>query len=89
VRSPATCLFNAFAIHDHGRMDDAEASLRADNAELRRLLQKHQWAGLTPFKSDGCCPECAGPAPPHGSGHRPGCAIEAILVLSTPLPNDL
>jgi hypothetical protein len=82
-------LSNVLAIHDHGRMDDKEASVRAENAELRRLLQKHQWAGLTPFKSDGCCPECTGPAPPRGSGHRPGCAIAAILVISTPLPNDL
>jgi hypothetical protein len=82
-------LSNVFAIHDYGRMDDPVTALRAENAELRRLLEKHQWAGLTPFKSNGCCPECSGPAPPRGSGHRPGCAIAAILVLSTPLPYDL
>ena len=34
------------AISNHDRMDDAETSLRAENAELRRLLEKHQWAGL-------------------------------------------
>lgn len=71
------------------RMSDAETSLRAENAELRRLLEKHQWAGLTPVKSGGCCPECSGPSPPHGSGHRPGCAIAAILAITAPLPKDL
>jgi hypothetical protein len=54
-------------------------ALRAENAELRRLLQKHQWAGLTPIKSTGACPECAGSQPPEGRGHRPGCAIAAAL----------
>lgn len=58
-------------------MSDTEVSLRSENAELRRLLEKHQWAGLTPFKSTGCCPECSG-SPPRG-GHRPGCAIAAAL----------
>ena len=77
------------AIRNHDRMGDAETSLRAENAELRRLLEKHQWAGLTPFKSAGCCPECSGPSPPHGSGHRPGCAIAAILAVTAPLPDDL
>jgi hypothetical protein len=70
-------------------MDDRAASLQTENAELRRLLEKHQWAGLVPLKSNGCCPECCGSAPPHGGGHRLGCAIEAILILSTPLPHDL
>jgi hypothetical protein len=60
-------------------MGDTEATLRAENAELRRLLRKHEWAGLTPFDSTGCCPECSGAAPPHGHGHRPGCAIAAVL----------
>ena len=63
-------------------MNDTEAYLRAENAELRRLLDKHQWAGLTPFKSSGCCPECCGASPPLGKGHRPGCAIETALVLA-------
>jgi hypothetical protein len=77
------------AIGNHDRMGDTETSLRAENAELRRLLEKHQWAGLTPVKSSGCCPECCGPSPPHGSGHRPGCAIAVILAITAPLPNDL
>src|ERR1700733_7116633 len=72
------------AIHNHDRMDDTEASLQAENAELRRLLEKHQWAGLVPVKSSGCCPECCGSEPPRGGGHRPGCAIATILVVSTP-----
>jgi hypothetical protein len=57
---------------------DVEA-LRAENAELRRLLAKHQWAGLTPVKSIGVCPECAGAKPPDGHGHRPGCAVAKVL----------
>ncbi len=60
-------------------MTDIEASLRAENAELHRLLAKHQFAGITPIKSIGCCPECMGTEPPHGTGHRPGCAIPAAL----------
>ncbi|TMC50395.1 MAG: hypothetical protein E6J20_16885 [Chloroflexi bacterium] len=61
-------------------MDEDEVSrLRKENAELRRLLHKHQWAGLTPVSSVGACPECAGSAPPEGRGHRPGCAIAAAL----------
>ncbi len=60
-------------------MSDSEARLRAENAELRRLLDRHQWAGLTPYKSSGCCPECSGASPPMGKGHRPGCAIAAVL----------
>jgi hypothetical protein len=43
------------------------------------LLEKHQWSGLTPYKSAGCCPECAGASPPQGKGHRPNCAIVAAL----------
>jgi hypothetical protein len=68
-------------------MNDTETSLRAENAELRRLLEKHQWAGLTPVKSAGCCPECCGTCPPRGRGHRPGCAIAAILVVTAPPPD--
>jgi hypothetical protein len=59
--------------------DEEVRSLRAENAELRRLLDKHQWAGLTPIKSIGACPECAGSRPPEGRGHRPGCAVAAAL----------
>ena len=55
------------------------ARLRGENAEMRRLLAKHQYAGLTPVGSPGACPECAGVAPPEGTGHRPGCAIAAAL----------
>jgi hypothetical protein len=76
------------AIYD-GAMNDTETSLRAENAELRRLLDKHQWAGLTPVKSAGCCPECCGASPPRGRGHRPGCAIAAILVVTAPPPDGL
>jgi hypothetical protein len=53
--------------------------LRAENANLRRLLEKHQWGGLTPIKSNGACPECSGSQPPAGQGHRPGCAIAFAL----------
>lgn len=61
-------------------MDEGEmVRLRQECAELRRLLNKHQWAGLTPVSSVGACPECAGSAPPEGRGHRPGCAIAAAL----------
>ncbi len=53
--------------------------LQTENAELRRLLVKHQWAGLTPVQSNGVCPECMGSAPPDGLGHRPDCGVaEAI-----------
>ena len=58
---------------------DGVDRLRAENAELKRLLQKHQWSGLTPIGSSGVCPECAGSAPPEGAGHRPGCALAAAL----------
>jgi hypothetical protein len=53
--------------------------LRRENAELRRLLEMHQWAGLTPVGATGACPECAGSAPPEGRGHRRGCALAAAL----------
>ena len=56
-----------------------EQHLQAQNAELRRLLEKHQWAGLTPFKSYGACPECSGSQAPFAAGHRPGCALAAVL----------
>jgi hypothetical protein len=59
--------------------EDELRRLRVENAELRRLLDKHQWAGLTPIGSAGACPECAGSAPPDGHGHRPGCALAAAL----------
>jgi hypothetical protein len=57
---------------------DAMQQLRAQNAELRRLLEKHQWSGLTPIKSHGACPECSGSAAA-ARGHRPGCAVAAAL----------
>ena len=60
-------------------MEEELARLRDENAELRRLLNKHQYAGFTPVGSPGACPECAGIAPPEGTGHRPGCAIAAAL----------
>jgi hypothetical protein len=75
---------SVMAIGNHDCMGDAETSLRAENAELRRLLEKHQWAGLIPVKSSGCCPECCGSSPPYGSGHRPGCAIAVILAITAP-----
>jgi hypothetical protein len=50
--------------------------LIAQNAEMRRLLDEHQWSGLTPTKSGGVCPECCGPK---RTGHRPGCAIKAVV----------
>jgi hypothetical protein len=50
--------------------------LITQNAEMRRLLAEHQWSGLTPAKSGGVCPECCGSA---RNGHRPGCAIDAVL----------
>jgi hypothetical protein len=60
-------------------MEDEIQRLRAEIAELRRLLTKHQWAGLTPVGASGACPECAGVAPPEGRGHRPGCALAAAI----------
>ena len=62
-----------------GMAKDELQTLRAENAELRRLLDKHQWAGLTPVKSIGACPECSGSKPPDGRGHRPGCALALAL----------
>ena len=64
----------------HEEVSEVE-QLRAEISELRRLLDKHQWSGLTPAGSIGCCPECAGAVPPLGSGHRPNCAIAAALAL--------
>jgi hypothetical protein len=58
--------------------DDVERLL-AQNREMRRLLDVHQWSGLTPSKARGVCPECCGSS---RSGHRPGCAIAAALELS-------
>ena len=52
------------------------AEVIAQNAEMRRLLADHQWAGLTPSKSHGVCPECCGSS---RFGHRPGCAISAAI----------
>ena len=60
--------------------EDELRRLRRENHELRRLLSKHQWAGLTPLGSTGACPECAAPA---DQGHRPGCAIAKALAEST------
>lgn len=62
-------------------MEDEISRLRAEVLELRRLLTKHQWSGLTPIGSAGACPECSGVAPPDGRGHRPGCALAAAIVL--------
>lgn len=50
--------------------------LRAEITELRRLLDKHQWGGLTPIKSHGACPECCGSKI---NGHRADCAIAAVI----------
>jgi hypothetical protein len=51
-------------------------ALMAQNRELRRLLEEHQWSGLTPTKSGGVCPECCGSS---RNGHRPGCALAQAL----------
>jgi len=32
---------------------ETEDPIRTENTELRRLLEKHQWAGLTPVSSVG------------------------------------
>src|SRR6266705_6611712 len=48
--------------------EDEVSRLRTENAELRRLLTKHQGSGLTPVGSTGACPEGAGSAPPCGLG---------------------
>lgn len=59
-------------------MDEAE-ELSAQNAELRRLLQRHQWINVTPVKGYGTCPECGGSEAPWAHGHRTGCALAAAL----------
>jgi hypothetical protein len=53
--------------------------LRAQNAELRRLVEKHQWVNVTPVRSFGACPECGGSEAPFAHGHYDGCAIAAAL----------
>jgi hypothetical protein len=61
---------------------EMEQQLRTQNAELHRLLRKHQWSGLTPVKSYGACPECSGSKAPYDNyGHRPGCALAAALAV--------
>ena len=52
-------------------------TLRTENDAMRRLLEKHQWSGLTPLKSGGVCPECCASA--RSGAHRPGCAIAEAL----------
>lgn len=59
-------------------VEEAER-LAAHNAELRRLLEKHQWINVTPVKGYGTCPECGGSEAPYAHGHRAGCAIAAAL----------
>jgi hypothetical protein len=66
-------------VPDEGLSLEEELRLRVRNAELRRLLEKHQWSGLTPSKSYGACPECGGSEAPFADGHRAGCAIAAAL----------
>ena len=63
-----------------GMTSEEARRLRAQNAELRRLLEKHQWSGLTAAKSYGACPECGGSSAPLADGHRMNCALSAILV---------
>ncbi len=65
---------------DDGMNAEEARLLRAQNAEMRRLLEKHQWAGLTPTKSFGACPECGGSNASFADGHRVNCAIAAVLV---------
>lgn len=62
-----------------GGSGDNEDQHRANIAELRRLLEKHQWAGIAPNKSYGACPECGGSSAPFADGHRPHCALAAAL----------
>lgn len=59
-------------------VDEIE-QLQAHNAELRRLLEKHQWVNVTPVRSYGACPECGGSEAPFARGHLEGCAIAAAL----------
>lgn len=61
---------------DSGLSPSEILELITQNAEMRRLLTEHQWSGLTPAKSTGVCPECCGSS---RHGHRPGCALEAVL----------
>jgi hypothetical protein len=88
VAFPAANVHTGAELPSHLRGDDVTSEiseveiqrLRAENAELRRLLAKHQWAGLTPIGSHGVCPECSGSIyRGDGTGHRPGCAIAAVL----------
>ncbi len=66
-----------WAMADEVQLNRAEVlELITQNAEMRRLLGEHQWSGLTPLKSGGVCPECCGSS---RHGHRPGCALDAIL----------
>ncbi len=63
----------------HNAVDLSPAELEqllGQNAEMRRLLDEHQWSGLAPLKSRGVCPECCGSS---RNGHRDGCALEAAL----------
>ena len=66
--------------HDSDVLRAENEALRAENAAQRRLLEKHQWSGLTPSKSGGVCPECCA-SRRSSLGHRPGCAIAAALAL--------
>jgi hypothetical protein len=68
---------------DHPTSEREAVQLRALNEELRRLLEKHQWSGITPTNSYGACPECGGSRAPFAEGHRAGCAIAAILTASS------
>ena len=63
--------------------DENRRDLTVENAELHRLLAKHEWSGLTPPYSEDACPECAGVKPPRGGGHRVGCALAAALAART------
>ena len=58
-------------------VEEAERLL-AHNAELLRLLEKHQWVNVNPV-GYGACPECGGSEAPYAQGHRAGCAIAAAL----------
>jgi hypothetical protein len=48
----------------------------AQNAEMRRLLEEHQWSGLTPINSSGVCPVCCGSS---RHGHRSDCALNEAI----------